>query len=97
MKNYFANYTGTTPNSGTQLSTQYDNKDIYKNMIDKYSFKAPEFSEEDNLYINNTGEEDSFSKLARKNREAALNTPKYDPLSEITSSIDYLDNIYGIK
>ena len=51
----------------------------------------------DNLYINNTGEEDSFSKLARKNREAALNTPKYDPLSEITSSIDYLDNIYGIK
>jgi hypothetical protein len=103
VKNYFLNLVDTPIDNANQAPSQYADRDIYKDMIDKYSFKSPELTlgsgydtGTDSLFIENTGKEDLFSKAARKNREAALNIPTSGLFSDSDTSADYLSKIYGI-
>ena len=103
IKNYFLNLVDTPIDNANQSPSQYEDRDIYQDMIDKYSFKSPELTlgsgydtGTDSLSIENTGKEDLFSKAARKNREAALNIPTSGLFSDSDTSADYLSKIYGI-
>ena len=103
VKNYFLNLVDTPIDNANQSPSQYEDRSIYQDMIDKYSFKSPELTlgggydtGTDSLFIENTGKEDLFSKAARKNREAALNIPTSGLFSDSDTSADYLSKIYGI-
>lgn len=103
VKNYFLNLVDTPIDNANQAPSQYEDRPIYQDMIDKYSFKSPELTlgggydtGTDSLFIENTGKEDLFSKAARKNREAALNIPTSGLFSDSDTSADYLSKIYEI-
>jgi len=103
VKNYFLNLGDTPIDNANQAPSQYEDRSIYQDMIDKYSFKSPELTlgggydtGTDSLFIENTGKEDLFSKAARKNIEAALNIPTSGLFSDSDTSADYLSKIYGI-